>query len=69
MKAADQHISANLLSCGSYTAQAHLPWDGTTHSVNRSQENAPETCPQANVVKAVPHLRFLLLGAYRFMPK
>lgn len=46
-----------------FTAQAHLPKDGATHSsvghlVSISnQENVPQVCPQANLIVATFHLR------------
>lgn len=48
-------------------AQAHPPGGGTTYSVPgpttsiSNQENAPQTCPKANLVETIPQLSFSLL--------
>ena len=48
------------------TPQYHLPRAGTTHSrldsatQITSQENDPLTCPPANLIEAIPQLKFLL---------
>lgn len=59
-----------LLACSSllsYILQDHLPRGGPTHSglglstsiIN--QENVPQSCPQAGLIEAIPHLKVLLL--------
>lgn len=64
------HEGNCLLACSSllsYILQDHLPRGGPTHSglglstsiIN--QENVPQSCPQAGLIEAIPHLKVLLL--------